>query len=63
MQVCDGGVRQTEFFSGVIALLFVGDGVIAVMGYCQQQRTTTNCQDNNQHIQYPFHFTTSVSDQ
>ncbi|WP_284880975.1 hypothetical protein [Citrobacter portucalensis] len=31
LHVFDGGVSQAEFLSGFIALVFVGDGVVAVV--------------------------------
>ncbi|MED8996965.1 hypothetical protein RCM47_21570 [Escherichia coli] len=58
MQVCDGGVRQTEFFSGVIALFFVSDGVITVV-VCGEPEGTTGHQKqpHNSHKDF-VHITT-----
>ncbi|HEL8386114.1 TPA: hypothetical protein U0D20_004877, partial [Escherichia coli] len=53
LQVCDGGVRQTEFFSGVIALFFVSDGVITVV-VCGKPEGTTGHQKQDCHNKENF---------
>lgn len=39
LHVFNGGVRQAELFSGFIALVFVGDGGVAVVVHQERQHT------------------------